>query len=512
VPVESGNWPLISNGGRLIVPGVRRPLLIALALLAGLVVAAPADAASAARGDAPLTAINANFVRGDTAAERVASYRRLRAAGVRVVRVDFNWTSLEPIGLPLHDYRWRAQDREVRIIRRAGLRVLGILAYGHPDYSIAGGEAYRNGQQPIPPFGIGDPQYYPVDEPSTFARFAGDVAHRYRRDVWGWEVWNEENQGWRFWEPLEDPTAYGRLLCAAHSSVRQSDRHAPVALGGMFFPPFVGTGGVEFLDQVLTAGGSRVGRCFDAVGYHPYPYPFTSPESVVAGRGSVISAAAQLRRVLRDHGLAHKPLWNTEVGWPTNPAGNGVTERRQARYVARLALLSWARRVPVLTWYTWGDYRDPSGTNQEAHFGFFRDDGRRKPAFRALETLHRLLGGRGWRIAGNRSRALGLPRGSGGVDRGYALQFRGPHGRRLLAVWYANEQPPADPSPLARVEPGTPSQRIAVRVPIEAPATVTRLLGSRRRVPSRGGQVRLRVGQDPVFVSWRVRPRVRPSR
>src|SRR6185437_6097953 len=117
-------------------------------------------------------------------------------------------------------------------------------------------------------------------------------------------------------------------------------------------------------------------------------------------------------------------LWDTEVGWPTNPRGNGVTERRQARYLARLALLSWAREVPVVTWYTWGDYRDPSGTNQEAHFGFFRSDGRPKPAYLALRTLHRMLGARGWSYAGDRARSLGLPVGRGGVGRAYALAFR----------------------------------------------------------------------------------------
>jgi polysaccharide biosynthesis protein PslG len=477
---------------------------VVLALLA-LAVGTPPGRASAAGGGAPLMVFNANFVRGASAAERVASYRRLRAVGVRAVRLDFNWASLEPVGRPLHDYRWRAQDREVRIIRRAGPRVLGILAYGHPDYSRAGGEAYKQGQKPIPPFGIGDPQYYPPDNPRTFARFAADVARRYRRSVAGWEVWNEENEGWRFWEPREDPAAYGRLLCAARRSLGRADPGAPVAFGGMFFPPFVGTGAVKFLDQVLTAGGRGIGRCFDAVGYHPYPYPFTSPEAV-AGRGSVIGGATQLRRVLSRHGLARKPLWNTEVGWPTNPRGNGVTERRQARYVARLALLSWGHRVSLVTWYTWGDYHDPSGTNQEAHFGFFREDGRAKPAYRAFRTLHRVLGGRGWRYAGDRARALGLPRGRGGVGRGYALAFRGPCRRRLLALWYANERPPADPSPFARVEPGTPVETIAVRLPVGTRAAVTGLLGSRRRLAPRGGRIRLNVGQDPLFVAWRVRP------
>lgn len=504
--LRTANAPTAScSRGPTIVPAVRRALLVVLAVLGGLVACATADAASAGGRGAPLTAINANFVGGETAAERVASYRRLHAAGVRVVRIDFNWMSLEPVGPPLHDYQWGALDREVRTIRRAGLKVLAILAYGHPDYSLAGGEAYWSGQQPVPPFGVGDPQYYPPDDPDTFARFAGDVADRYRRDVWGWEVWNEENEGWRFWAPREDPAAYGRLLCAAHRSLRNSDDDARVALGGMFFPPFIATGAVSFLDQVLTAGGPQIGRCFDAVGYHPYPYPFTSPESVVADRGSVISAATQLRDVLERHGLADKPLWNTEVGWPTSPNGNGVTEARQARFVARLALLSWARDVPVITWYTWGDYTDPSGLNQEAHFGLFRDDGSAKPSFRALTNIKRLLGGRGWRFAGDQSRALGLPHGVGGVNRGYALSFRGPNGRRLLALWYANEQPPASPNPLGPVEPGTPAATISVRVPVTAPVKVTNLLGAQRRPRQRSGQLRLSVGQDPVFVTWRGR-------
>jgi hypothetical protein len=278
----------------------------------------------------------------------------------------------------------------------------------------------------------------------------------------------------------------------------------PVALGGLFFPPFVGTGAVKFLDQVLAGGGPGIGRCFDAVAYHPYPYPFTSPEAVVGERGSVVGAAGALRRVLRRHGLARKPLWNTEVGWPTNPRGNGVTERRQARYLARVALLSWARRVPLLTWYTWGDYRDPSGMNQEAHFGLFRANGGAKPSYRALRALHRVLGGRGWRFAGDRSRSLGLPRGRLGVGRGYALAFRGAAGGRAMALWYANERPPDDPSPFAHVEPGTPPQAIRVRVPVRAGATLTDVLGHRRRLRlDRRGRALLRIGQGPLYLAWR---------
>ena len=486
---------------------MRRLAIAAAAALSMLIVPGQALAATPVVAGAapPLLAFDNAFVQGRTEAQLVASYRRLRAMGVRVIRLDFRWIALEQVGRPLHRYVWSEQDREVRAIRAAGLGVLGILDYGNPNYSRAGWAAYTRGQKPSGPFGVGDPQDYPPDDPSSFARFASDVARRYRSDVIGWEIWNEENEGWRFWLPKEDPRAYGRLLCAADAALKRVDRRAPVAFGGLFFPPLgglVGTGGAKFLAEVLAGGGAAVRRCFDAVAYHPYPYPFTSPEAEVSDRGSVIGAVDQLREILRHYGLSRTPLWNTEVGWPTSPRGNGVTEFRQARYEARLELLSWARGIPLLTWYTWGDVADRSGTNQEAHFGFFRVNGSAKPVYRALVVLHRQLGA-GWRFIGDRSRALGLPRGRAGVDEGFALQFAGPGGRRILALWFANEQPPHSSNPFARVEPGTPPKSITVRLGVPEPVTVTYLLGHRRLVrPRRDRRVRLRVDQDPIYVAW----------
>ena len=166
----------------------------------------------------------------------------------------------------------------MRAIRRAGLRVLGILDYGHPNYS-------RAGWRGVPCAGRSHAARSALAIRSTtrpmtrgrFARFASDVARRYRSSVIGWEIWNEENGGWRFWEPKEDPA---RLRAAAvHRPQGTEDVSTPVCrwrsvacsslpLGGL-----VGTGGAKFLAQVLEVGGPAVRRCFDAVALSPVPVP-----------------------------------------------------------------------------------------------------------------------------------------------------------------------------------------------------------------------------------------------
>ena len=484
---------------------VRTRLGLLLGLAAVLVWVAPAAAAAAKLppGAAPygLVASNANFVTGKTLAERTASYRRLYRAGVRAIRVDINWVEVEPVGKPLHDYAFRERDREVRAITDAGLRIIGILAYGHPDYSTRGkflGSTPVGGG--IPPFYIANAQYFPPDNPEDFARYARTVAHRYRRQAIGWEVWNEENEGWRFWPPREDPATYGRLLCAAYRAVKRSGSAAPVLFGGVFFPAIAdepGTSGPDFVEQAYGAN-PRIGRCYDAMAYHPYPYPFTAPELDVPVRGSVLAARDAMHAVLARHGDGRKQLWITEVGWPTH-RGYGVSEEKQAQYVARMQAATFAQRLPVLTWYTYGDYDDPSDANQEAHFGFFRADGTPKPSYFALGAFARVFAGT--HFVADRSRALGLPPGAENTGgRGFALEYARAGGR-ITALWYANESGAegqgAGPSG-GTAGPAT----VRVRLPVRAHrVTIVGFLGSRRTVAvPKSGRLSLVLGPGPLYV------------
>jgi hypothetical protein len=482
--------------------GVFRGLVACVVALLGAL-CSPAGAALPP-GSAPygLVASNANFVPGATVAERTANYRRLYVAGVRAIRLDVNWISIEPPGPPLGDYDFAATDREVKAITGAGLRVIGILDYGHPDYSrlgaFLGGTPIGGG---VPPFYVANAQYFPPDDPADFARYARVAAHHYRDKAIAWEVWNEQNEGWRFWPPREDPAAYARLLCATYGAVKAvTPPHTPVLFGGVFVPAVAGQPGMsgpEFLQASYDANPG-LGHCYDALAYHPYPYPFTAPELDVPVRGSVLSAADQMRAVLARNGDAAKPLWITEVGWPTSDHAYGVPEEKQAQYVARMQAATFAQRLPVLTWYTYGDYDDPSGANQEAAFGFFRPDNSPKPSYQALKTFAHVFAGT--RFTADRSRALGLPGGSlftGG--RGFALQYHRA-GVNITALWLASESASeGQGSPPPGTQPAASS--LTVRLPVSARrVSVIDYLGGARTLSASRGAVELTIGPGPIYV------------
>lgn len=467
--------------------------------------ATPAGAAAKATGYAkPLLALSVHP--SGTLQQKEAAFKELVPAGFGAVRTDFGWSGLDPTTVPVTDpvdFDWSDTDANVTAARREGLKVMAVLDYGNAEYSSNGAD---------------DP---PTDL-TTFGAFAADVAQRYGSRIYSYEVWNEENVGWRFWQPEADPSTYGKLLCDAYQGIRRSGSNAPVASGGVFMPNLpLGTaqiGGAQFVDQMFTDDGAAEAHCLNAVAFHPYPYPFTSPEAVVAGRGSVVSAPQQLRTVLDEHGVStNVQLWNTESGWPTNPSVtgtteslehyNGVTTTTQAQYLVRTYLLSWQEGLPVVTFYDQFDTAQSPGDagDQEDHFGLYYDDGKPKPAVLALEHLNKELGGPGWHYAADESRALGLPRGTNGVDKGYALEFAGPHDRRTLVLWYANERPPKgalDSTWTKAVTPGTPAKTIKVRVGLHKGEIVRDISGERIEA-----RAKLNVGQGPIYVSWTARQR-----
>ena len=105
---------------------------------------------------------------------------------------------------------------------------------------------------------------------------------------------------------------------------------------------------------------------------------------------TVVDRLTRLHRIRAPHGRL--PLRLTELGYQTSPPDRfvGVSPRRQARHLEKVACLAWRNpRVLTVTQYQWQDERvRHAGTGAKAFAGWqsglFFYDGRPKPALAAF--------------------------------------------------------------------------------------------------------------------------------
>ena len=135
------------------------------------------------------------------------------------------------------------------------------------------------------------------------------------------------------------------------------------------------------------------GAYFDIMNVHPYCIP-DRPE------GHLDRQLEDLRALMAKYGDADKPIWITEIGWPTNerkPGFNpqkgdkwefdtGVDEATEARYLSRALGIAFAEGVETFLPYELRD-REHDRYNREAYFGLCRNDFTPKPAFAAYAAF-----------------------------------------------------------------------------------------------------------------------------
>src|SRR5690606_29337282 len=133
----------------------------------------------------------------------------------------------------------------------------------------------------------------------------------------------------------------------------------------------------------------------DAVSVHPYRYP-RAPEGID-------DEIAALEALIEEYnGGESKPIWITELGWPTHRGGSGVDENTQAAYPARAQIVALSAGVEKFFWYDlMNDGVDPD--YNENNFGIIRNSadelGRYapKPAYVSEAVLTRHLTGAEYR-------------------------------------------------------------------------------------------------------------------
>jgi len=133
--------------------------------------------------DADTPAIGANtFLHREPDAAKVRrELEVLRQAGVGLIRQEFNWAEFEPLDPDerpdLGEDAWVKYDHIVEAGRDAGIEILARLDRA-PAWATPGFDPRANPWMQAPPA-----------DNAEFARFAGELAARYRGKVRYYQVW-----------------------------------------------------------------------------------------------------------------------------------------------------------------------------------------------------------------------------------------------------------------------------------------------------------------------------------
>jgi hypothetical protein len=290
-----------------------------------------------------------------------SKYGALRAAGVRMIRIDVAWYHVEPTQ---GSFDWSRIDRAMAEARAQRIEVLAILGYTN-DWASGG-------------IGLPGVQHYapPETYDDEWGNYIQETASRYHDDVAAWEIWNEPDHDNFFrmngatWAENHYPgesavqkkrLEYLHLLEIARAQPALAD--AVVTTSG-----FAEGGGFDAgLRGWLESQSGFLNR-FDVASYHCYGYPSYQ---------RLIDVSESYRATQSAIGKAGPwPFWITEHGINTP----GVDASTVKTYLIRSFATALAQEgVEKMFWFRAG--YDPS------HMDLFDASDRTTPAYDALATL-----------------------------------------------------------------------------------------------------------------------------
>jgi len=237
----------------------------------------------------------------------------------------------------------------------------------------------------------------PPSNPGDYGDFIARLARTHGQSIDAYEMWNEPDENIH-WAGGPKPEQYVPLLKAGYTAVKQNDPSAVVVTGGMVGNNF------EFLDAIYKLGGKGY---FDAVGVHTDlacesddPAFQYRDEQGRIGR-YVFTGYREVAATMADHGES-KPIWMTEMGWPTpgdgvkclflgkplpgkEDAPGGVSYEEQARFLTKgFQCMQGDGLVSNAFWFS---LQDVSRSNtHEDRFGLIDAGGVPKPSFAAFQN------------------------------------------------------------------------------------------------------------------------------
>jgi hypothetical protein len=302
----------------------------------------------------------------------------MQAAGVKTIRANINWSSIEPTAKGSLDAWWLAEiDYAVAKAQAAGIEVLMPIADGVPYWASADPARYSDGS------GTHWNKNYKPRVMQDYADFASAIVKRYApKGVHAYEVWNEPNYS-RFWPSGVSASDYVSMLKPAYTAIKAADPSSTVVSGGLSRNDYT------FLQQMYSAGAKGY---FDAVAVHPYTKNIDPTVCSSITNLDNFCSIQQVRTVMVNNGDSAKNIWLTEFGWSTaTSATSGVSEAVQADYLTKAfnKLASYPYVVRAY-WYAarnlyWGANNQ---ADLESNYGLTRVDFSLKPSYTAFKNLH----------------------------------------------------------------------------------------------------------------------------
>ncbi|MDI6772970.1 MAG: beta-galactosidase [bacterium] len=292
----------------------------------------------------------------------------MQNAGIAWVRIVLNWYAAEPRKGEYNEEYLKDLESLVDEIRGAGMRVMLLVLATPPWANPRGWDA--------PPLRMRD-----------LGDFVGFAVRRFSSRVKHWEIWNEPD--WHeFWKPAPDVRGFVEMLREAYTNGKAADPQATFISGGL------AGNNTDYLRQMYALGASPF---FEVLGVHPYVFQ-RSPDVVHPHVRNSFHGLGELRKIMVANGDAAKPIWITEMSWPTNRRApgatgdwaEGVNQATQAAYLSR-AYEKIAAEYPFVQVAMWYNLRD-KGTNPTLayhNYGLVQHNFEPKPAYFALQRQAR---------------------------------------------------------------------------------------------------------------------------
>ena len=349
------------------------PPLIKALVLATVLLAISAGSASAAPPPG-FVGMTADDLYGNAGAYRDKALDQQRAAGVKLLRVTFNWASIE---VAPNSFDFTTYDKYVLDAAQRGITMLPLL-FNSPSF-YGKRSAKRHSRASLPPADNAD-----------FARFATLVVQRYgpNGSLWAgnpnplpfraYQIWNEPTLP-VYWRDKPSATEYLTMLRTVGGAIKAADPTAEIVTAGL--PDSRLRGAIRlapFLRGLYKGGGTSA---FDTVAINTY---------AVNARymGKLMNST---RGLMNRSGGRSDSTWITELGWCDKGAKSRFcagTKGQAKNISASLKIIRQKRRAWKLRGFVLFSWRDgrPYGTGNQwgLHTGLLNLMGKKKPAYNAF--------------------------------------------------------------------------------------------------------------------------------